>query len=142
MSALTGWRQDAKNTAIELVAPSPHSCMAATPRRLCDQSGSIWINLVQRGSPTQLAVGKNVFQLWYLGLDSLSARSGLWLGRLGWLSRRMRASWGVRPPFFVLQSRHEQTTFSQLVAPPRLRGITWSTLSLLTGSVKPQYWQL
>ena len=45
-------------------------------------------------------------------------------GTLGWRTNFMRASCGVRPPFWMLQLKHAQTTFSQVVSPPRLRGMT------------------
>src|SRR5438046_438837 len=39
---------------------------------------------------------------------------------------RIPASCGVRLAFLVLQEMQEQTMFSQVVGPPRSRGITWS----------------
>ena len=47
--------------------------------------------------------------------------------RFGFAGRRtsfILASWGVRPPFLTLHAKHAQTIFSQVVGPPRLRGIT------------------
>src|SRR5262249_4522913 len=44
---------------------------------------------------------------------------------------------GSRPPFLRLQGEHAATTFSQVVAPPQWRGITWSNVR---SSGAPQYW--
>lgn len=102
MSALTGWRQDAKNTAIELVAPSPHSCMAATPRRLYDQSGSIWINLDQSGS-TRVAdpVGsrKKRFPALVFGVGQFECQEWVVVGSLG-LAEQAHASFLGRASTF------------------------------------------
>ncbi len=76
-----------------------------------------------------MPLGKNVFQLSNLGLSSFIVSVGLWAGFLGLVINTIRASCGVRPPFFVLQRTHEATTFSQVVGPPLLRGTTWSKLS-------------
>ena len=40
-------------------------------------------------------------------------------------------SWGRRLPLRRLQGAHEVTTFSQIDSPPRERGTTWSSVSLL-----------
>ena len=84
--------------------------------------------------------------------DPLGVRGAAPLGILG-LARRMktvgpggrgrlsgciRASRGVRFPFFRLQGAHEATMFSHTDWPPRLRGITWSTVS--PEASRPQYW--
>src|SRR5260221_8286701 len=50
-----------------------------------------------------------------------------------WISR------GRRLPFPRLQLAQAATMFSQTDFPPRLRGITWSTVS--PHFVHPQYWQ-
>jgi hypothetical protein len=71
-----------------------------------------------------LAAGTNVRQLWYRGLLSFIARIGLIFGSAGCAISCMCASCGVRQPFFVLHARHEQTTLSHVVFPPRLRGST------------------
>ena len=49
-------------------------------------------------------------------------------------------SWGRRFPFLRLQGAQEATMFSQTDSPPRLRGMTWSTVRL--GLLEPQYWQV
>src|SRR5260221_11302671 len=51
-----------------------------------------------------------------------------------WISR------GRRLPFRRLQLAQAATMFSQTDFPPRLRGITWSTVS--PDFVDPQYWQV
>jgi hypothetical protein len=51
----------------------------------------------------------------------------------------MSISRGVRFPLRRLQGAHEVTMFSQMLAPPRLRGSTWSTVRW---DVLPQYWQV
>jgi hypothetical protein len=51
----------------------------------------------------------------------------------------MCASRGVRPPLPRLQRAQAVTMFSQVVRPPRERGVTWSNVS---SSAEPQYWQL
>jgi hypothetical protein len=89
----------------------------------------------QPTSTSRFPFGKNDFQLSYLGLPSLTVRRGLWLGLAGSRIKFMRASCGVRPPFFVLHFTQDATTFSQVVSPPRLRGTTWSRLSWLAGRV-------
>ena len=58
--------------------------------------------------------------------------------RTGWRARRKPASWGVRFSFFALHRRQAATTFSQMCAPPRERGITWSRFS----AAAPQYWHV
>ena len=40
----------------------------------------------------------------------------------------IRISWGRRLPFLRLQGAQEATMFSQTDSPPRLRGMTWSTV--------------
>src|SRR5471030_2554200 len=50
----------------------------------------------------------------------------------------MPASCGVRPPFIRLQRAQAVTMFSQVVRPPRERGVTWSKVR---SSPEPQYWQ-
>ena len=52
-------------------------------------------------------------------------------GGRGRLSGCIRASRGVRFPFFRLQGAQEATMFSHTDSPPRLRGITWSTVRLV-----------
>ena len=51
-----------------------------------------------------------------------------------WISR------GRRLPLRRLQGAQEATMFSQTDSPPRLRGMTWSTVSPLRSL--PQYWQV
>ncbi len=46
---------------------------------------------------------------------------------------------GVRPPFFMLHGAQAVRMFSQVVLPPRRRGITWSKVRWLG---LPQYWQV
>src|SRR5256885_14804890 len=60
-------------------------------------------------------------------------------GGRGRLLGCIRASRGVRLPFFRLQGAHEATMFSHTDSPPRLRGITWSTVRPVAW--RPQYWQ-
>src|ERR1700742_3043099 len=60
-------------------------------------------------------------------------------GRLGWRWGCMPASRGVRPPLVRLQRAQAVTMFSQVVRPPRERGITWSKVS---SEPEPQYWQV
>src|SRR5689334_7093773 len=60
-------------------------------------------------------------------------------GALGLLRGCIPASAGVRAPLRRLQGAHEVTMLSQLEGPPRLRGITWSTVRWV---VVPQYWQV
>jgi len=45
----------------------------------------------------------------------------------------------VRFPLRRLQGAHDVTMLSQSLAPPRLRGTTWSTVRW---EVVPQYWQV
>src|SRR6185436_18710321 len=68
--------------------------------------------------------------------------NGRHLGRLGLRMRCNPASWGVWFAFFVLHSIQEQTMFSQVVGPPRSRGITWSRFRSLRSQVLPQYWHV
>src|SRR5438094_659752 len=72
----------------------------------------------------------------------LICTNGRHLGRLGLRMRCIAASCGVRLAFFVLHSTHEHTMFSQLVGPPRSRGITWSRFRSLRSKTLPQYWQV
>src|SRR6202048_154165 len=69
-------------------------------------------------------------------------KNGVQRGRTGVRRRCIRASSGVRPPLRRLQGTQEQTTFSQLVFPPRLRGSTWSRFSSARGGLRPQVWQV
>src|SRR5450631_190187 len=57
-----------------------------------------------------------------------------------WISL-IPASWGVRFPLRTLHARHAQTTFSHVDAPPRERGMTWSSESSAEENLWPQYWQ-
>ena len=52
----------------------------------------------------------------------------------------MRDSSSVLPPLRWLQARQALTRFSQVCAPPRWRGITWS--SVRSRACAPQYWQV
>src|SRR3954462_5969369 len=52
----------------------------------------------------------------------------------------IRISWGRRLPFLRLHGAQEATMFSHTDSPPRLRGMTWSTVRL--GLSEPQYWQV
>ncbi len=45
-------------------------------------------------------------------------------------------------PLRRLQQAQAVTTFSHVVRPPRLRGITWSKVRSWVGKRSPQYWQL
>ena len=67
--------------------------------------------------------------------------SGFLFGFTGFLTSDIFACFGVRPPFFTLQSVQEQTTFSQFDFPPQLFGITWSSDNSVVGYFFPQYWQ-
>src|SRR6476619_5189045 len=60
-------------------------------------------------------------------------------GARGGLRRVILISSGRRFPLRMLQGAHEVTTFSQTESPPRLRGTTWSRVSL--PAVVPQYMQ-
>ena len=51
-----------------------------------------------------------------------------------WISR------GSRLPFLRLQEAQAATMLSQVEAPPRERGMTWSTVR--PDFVEPQYWQV
>ena len=53
----------------------------------------------------------------------------------------IRHSLGRRDPLRRLQPPHAVTTFSHVVRPPRLRGITWSNVRSGVGNRSPQYWQ-
>ena len=53
---------------------------------------------------------------------------------------RSRASSSVRLPFCRLHLRHAATTLTQVVCPPRDRGITWSTVSF--SPRRRQYWHV
>ena len=48
----------------------------------------------------------------------------------------------MRLPLNRLHGPQAVTTFSQLVRPPRERGITWSKVSSWVENSSPQYWQL
>src|SRR3984957_382293 len=61
------------------------------------------------------------------------------LGRCGLRCGCMWASRGVRPPLPRLQRAQAVTMFSQVVRPPRERGVTWSNVS---SSDELQYWQV
>ena len=50
------------------------------------------------------------------------------------------ASRGIRLPFLRLQGAQAATMFSHTDSPPRLRGITWSTVR--PEASWPQYWQV
>src|SRR5229473_1441452 len=52
------------------------------------------------------------------------------------------ASMGNWLPFCRLQGWQQATRFSQVEAPPRERGTTWSRVSSLEGRTSPQYWQV
>lgn len=52
----------------------------------------------------------------------------------------MRASRGVRPPFFRLQWPQQQTTLSHEVLPPCERGTTWSRVASFWERCFEQYW--
>ena len=65
--------------------------------------------------------------------------SSYMVGRRGWRRGCMAASRGVRPPLARLQRAQAVTMFSQVVRPPRERGVTWSKVR---SSPPPQYWQV
>src|SRR2546423_12053942 len=56
--------------------------------------------------------------------------------------RCMRASSGVRLPFWWLQRLQHATRLSQVLSPPRERGSTWSSVSSDGVNWRPQYWQV
>src|SRR5213596_2996184 len=60
-------------------------------------------------------------------------------GGRGLLRRLIETSSGSRLPLRMLHGAHEVTTFSQTDSPPRLRGTTWSSVSL--PPFVPQYMQ-
>src|ERR1700722_10759694 len=53
----------------------------------------------------------------------------------------MPLSCGRRLPFRRLQSEQAGTTLTQVVRPPRERGMTWSKVSSCDGKGSLQYWQ-
>ena len=63
-------------------------------------------------------------------------------GRRGVRRSFIRASEGVRPPFFRLQVTQQVTMFSQSLRPPCATGTTWSNVSSEVGSDSLQYWQV
>src|SRR5262249_36354479 len=91
-------------------------------------------------STDQYAFSRNVFHDWYLLSVNLRFSSGLRFGFSGLRIRPMCACLGVRPPLRTLQPTQAQTTFSQVLWPPWLRGVTWSRLSSVVGNLRPQYW--
>src|ERR1700676_4958407 len=60
------------------------------------------------------------------------------VGRRGMRWGCRRASRGVRPPLESLHGAQAVTMFSQVLRPPRERGVTWSKVR---SSPEPQYWQ-
>src|SRR5471032_1742974 len=72
----------------------------------------------------------------------LICTNGRHFGRLGLRTRCRPASCGVRLAFCVLHSMQEQTMFSQVVGPPRSRGVTWSRFKSFRSNTSPQYWQV
>src|SRR3954449_643406 len=61
-------------------------------------------------------------------------------GGLGFELGCIDASRGVRFPFLRLHGAQEATMFSHTDSPPRLRGMTWSTVK--PGLLVPQYWHV
>ena len=61
-------------------------------------------------------------------------------GFLGTQRSFIRASFGVRPPFFRLHGPQQHTMFSHVVFPSLLRGRIWSSVASLALSSSPQYW--
>src|SRR5271166_1501357 len=61
-------------------------------------------------------------------------------GSNGARSKRIPASFKVRPPLLLLQRMHEQTMFAQVDKPPLERGFTWSSVYSLNLRFLPQYW--
>lgn len=69
--------------------------------------------------------------------DSHPAYNGRQTGRTGAFRSGMCASSGVRSAFRLLHSRQARTQFSQVLAPPRERGSTWSIVrSSLLGWIR------
>ncbi len=60
-------------------------------------------------------------------------------GGRGFARSVIETSSGSRLPLRMLHGAHEVTTFSQTESPPRLRGTTWSSVSL--PPLVPQYMQ-
>src|ERR671926_24779 len=56
--------------------------------------------------------------------------------------RCIRASSGVRLPFWCLQRLQHATRLSHVLSPPRERGKTWSRVSSDGENCRPQYWQV
>ena len=65
----------------------------------------------------------------------------MYLGAFGLRLSRMLACSGVRLFLRLLQRMHAQTRFSQVEAPPLLRGSTWSTV-IMRSPLRLQYWQV
>ncbi len=76
-----------------------------------------------------------------LGPVALTVTDGNHVGLRGLDRRRMPASTGVRSAFARLHGRQQDTTFSQVVRPPRDFGTTWSKLKSSDMHRVPQYWQ-
>src|SRR5436190_1534222 len=73
-----------------------------------------------------------------VGLDAERERGHVGHGR-GPTRGGIDTSSGRRLPLRMLHGAHEVTTFSQMDSPPRLRGTTWSSVSL--PPLVPQYMQ-
>src|SRR4029079_9223696 len=63
------------------------------------------------------------------------------VGFLGVFFSFMPASSGVRLAFLLLHSMQASTQFSQVEAPPRDFGMTWSIVNSSGPGCTPQYWQ-
>jgi len=93
-------------------------------------------------STFQYARSTKCFQRSCWGAANVIWTNGRHFGRLGLRIKLMCASRGSRLPLRVLHGIHEQTTFSQVVVPPRSRGTMWSRLRSLRSKSSPQYWQV
>src|SRR5918997_2096425 len=60
----------------------------------------------------------------------------------GLRTRCIRASSGVRLPFWWLHFLQHATRLSHVDSPPRERGKTWSSVSSEGENWRPQYWQV
>src|SRR5690606_2526032 len=76
---------------------------------------------------------------WVLSTSEITDRH---LGRTGLRINRMCASCGSRLALRELHLMHEHTMFSQVVLPPRSRGITWSRFNSSVGRRRAQYWHV
>ena len=98
---------------------SRHQSLSAVPLQLSSRAARCSSSWRQPGS---CAPGRDPSP-GARGASSPAGGRGSTCGRTGFRSSFMPASSGVRPPLRRLQATQEQTTFSQVVIPPRERGI-------------------